>query len=73
MAVKLRGQWLCGYCGKPYASASKADECRDTHELIYIPLTKTDLNRLLMFIHSKNEDVLTKSLLDTLQRYLGGS
>ena len=74
MAIKTQyGTYLCGYCGKVYVSATKADECRDQHELIYIPLTKTDLNRLLQFLYTKDESLLTESLVDTLQTYLGGN
>lgn len=73
MAVQQMGKWLCGYCGKPYPSQVKADECRDSHELIYVPLTTTDLNRLLMFLQTKNDDYLTETLLKTLQRYHGGN
>ena len=73
MAVKFMGKWVCGYCGKPYVDAAKADSCRDSHSLIYVPLTATDLNRLLLFIQTKNEEYLTESLMNTLQRYLGGN
>jgi len=74
MAIKTQyGTYLCGYCGKAYTSATKADECRDQHELIYIPLTKTDLSRLLQFLYTKNEELLTESLVNTLQTYLGGN
>lgn len=73
MAVKSRDGWLCGYCGKPYPDATKADVCRDSHELIYVGLSATDLNRLLNFIATKNDAVLTESLIATLQRYLKGN
>jgi hypothetical protein len=73
MAILQRGMWLCGYCGKAYTDQVKADNCRDSHELIYIPLTKTDLNRLLQFLYTKNEELLTESLVNTLQTYLGGN
>lgn len=74
MALQIRpGIWGCSYCQKTYTNATEADACRETHELIYVPLTKTDLNRLLNFIWSKNEKYLTKSLMDTLSKYLRGN
>lgn len=73
MAVYVRGKWLCGYCGKEYTDQTKADLCRDQHELIYVPFTKDDLNRLQHFLYSKDEAILSKSLIDTLQRYIGGN
>jgi hypothetical protein len=73
MAVKTRDGYLCGYCGKKYVDASKADSCRDSHELIYVPLTHKDLNSLLHFIQTKDEEFLTESLMNTLQTYLRGN
>jgi hypothetical protein len=74
MAIKSRlGGYLCGYCGKSYADAAKADFCRESHDLIYVPLTKADLNRLILFLNTKDDEVLTRTLVDTLQRYLRGS
>lgn len=73
MALFIRGQWICGYCGTPYVDQTKADQCRESHDLIYVPLTKTDLNRLLNFIFTKDEALLSRELMDTLQRYLRGN
>lgn len=73
MAVKVHTGWACGYCGTVFTDPTKADACRDSHELIYVPFTKEDLNRLLQFIYLKNDELLTKSLMDTLQKYLGGN
>lgn len=74
MAIRLpSGDWACGYCGTTYVDPAKADACRESHELIYVPFTKTDLNRLINFLYTRNEELLTKSLLDTLTRYLKGN
>lgn len=73
MAVKVATGYACGYCGKVFDQASKADICRDEHNLIYVPLSTADLNNLLNFIQSKDEAFLTSRLMDTLQRYLRGN
>jgi hypothetical protein len=73
MSVKVATGFACGYCGKVFDQASKADVCRDGHDLIYIPLSSTDLNNLLHFIQTKDEQFLTPRLMDTLQRYLRGN
>jgi hypothetical protein len=74
MAVATRdGHYLCGYCGKKYTSPSKADSCRDSHELIYVAFTHADLNSLLHYIQTKDEAFLTESLMNTLQTYLKGN
>lgn len=70
MAIFQRGMWFCGYCGKQYKDQTKADLCRESHELIYIPLSLGDLNMLVNFIHTKNDDYISTTILDTLHRYL---
>lgn len=73
MAIKRGKFYLCGYCKQPYSDPFRADKCRDGHELIYVPLSKTDLNRLINFIYLKQDQLLTKSLIDTLTSYMKGS
>ena len=50
-----------------------ADNCKDSHNLIYLQLSKEDLQRLVMFIYSKNDEVLGEDIVDRLQSYLKGS
>jgi hypothetical protein len=72
MAIKLNsGKYACGYCRKEYADAVDAENCKDSHDLIYVPFTKEDLNRLLLFIYTNNEDYLTHTMLNTLNKYKG--
>jgi len=72
MAIKLKnGKYACGYCRKEYADAVDAENCKESHELIYVPLTPRDLNRLLLFIYTGNDDYLTHTLLNTLNKYKG--
>jgi hypothetical protein len=73
MAVKVHNGYRCGYCGALYNDAAKADFCRDSHELVYVQLTAKDLNSLLHFIYSRDEQFLTKSLMTALQRYVKGN
>jgi hypothetical protein len=73
LAVKNWNGYLCGYCGKLYPSPSAADACRDSHELIYVPFTTKDLNSLLQFVYTKDEQFLTETLMNTLQTYLRGN
>lgn len=78
MAIRRNGKWFCGICNKEYPSATKADECRESHDIIYVPLTRTDLNRLIQFIwlaphDDKSQKLLTPSLVKTLNRYLKGN
>lgn len=74
MAYKLpSGKWACSYCGKEFNDPVAGDSCRDSHELYYVPLSKTDLNRLIQFIYTKDESLLTKTLVKTITSYLRGN
>lgn len=70
MAIKTTKGYLCGYCGKIYVTSPEADRCKDSHELVYIALSKDDLNRLLNFIYLGEPKLLTDTLVQTLQKYL---
>ena len=72
MANKVRGGYQCGYCKKFFTNPVDADNCKEGHDLIYIPLSKEDLNRLIMFLYSKEDKLLTSSLVETLQKYQKG-
>jgi hypothetical protein len=73
MAIKVPTGYACGYCGKVFTDGVKADKCKEEHELIYVPLTYDDLNRLLHYIQFGEEYVLSEQLVNTLQRYLRGN
>jgi hypothetical protein len=73
MAITVKNGYQCGYCGKFYTNPIAAENCKDSHNLIYVPFTKEDLNRLINFIYSKEEKLLTETLITTLQKYLKGS
>ena len=70
MAIKqVDGTYRCSYCNKIFDRSQEADACRDSHQLIYLPITKNDLNHLINFIYSKEEKLLTASLMNTLIKY----
>lgn len=70
MAIKVRDAWKCGYCGKKFKTSGEADKCKEEHNLIYVPFSAEDLNRLHNFIHLREEKLLTPSLMNTLNKYL---
>lgn len=69
MAIKIRSGYLCSYCNKLYKKMQDADVCRESHNLILVPMTAEDLNRLRMFIYLKQEELLTPTLIRTINRY----
>lgn len=59
MAVKTKtGDYACSYCRQIYSHPEKADECRDNHDLIYLPLSIKDANMLLNFVFSGDISLL---------------
>jgi hypothetical protein len=62
------GKYECSYCGREFVHPQEADACRDSHNLIYIALSAEDLNRLLMFIQLKNEELITPTLWKAINK-----
>lgn len=70
MATKLRdGTFACSVCGTVYSAAAHADGCRDSHQLLYIPMSKTELNRLLNAIVLDQVETVPSHLIETLRKY----
>lgn len=68
MAVQVGNKYACSFCEKLYADPSKADACRDSHNLVYIPFTRDEVNRLLQFIFMKDDALLTESVVKRLKK-----
>ncbi|KKN45721.1 hypothetical protein LCGC14_0680390 [marine sediment metagenome] len=58
MAVKTKTGYKCFYCEKSFTHPEKADVCRDSHDLVYIPMSREDLNKLRNFIMIPDEKIL---------------
>ena len=71
--IKNDKRWVCSYCGTEYDTSIKVDNCKKRHEIIYVPLSRGDLNRLINFIYIKDDTLLTKTMMDTLTAYLKGN
>ena len=70
MAIEMRdGSYACSVCGTKHSTSARADGCRDSHQLLYVPMSKTELNRLLNAILTENFDLVPAHLLDTLRKY----
>lgn len=69
MAIKTKKGYECSYCQKVYDTPALADACRDGHDLIYLSVAKDDLRRLWQFLISKDEDLLTETLVRQLSKY----
>jgi hypothetical protein len=66
---RIDGIFECTVCGKGYYSAQHADACRDAHDLLYIPISRSDLNLLINAIYADNSKLIPEKVVNTLQRY----
>jgi hypothetical protein len=76
MAIKTKLGYACGYCKKEFTGKdgmAQAENCKDSHNLIYLQLSKEDLQKLIMFIYSKDDRVLSDTIVERLQSYLKNS
>ena len=73
MAIKVKQQdgtfkYKCFYCNKLYIDPTKADQCRDeNHDLVYVPISRSDLELLINFIYTKDDSLLTESMIRSLK------
>lgn len=73
MAIKTTDGYECGYCHRFYTNPIDADNCKNSHNLIYVAITREELNNLLSFIFLKEEALLSDRLVERLQGYLKNS
>ena len=67
--------YKCNLCGKVFKNKNEAKakllarECEKNHDIVMVPMLRSDIQRLLSFLVTKNEDLLTRTLWDTLRQY----
>lgn len=69
MIIKKKSGFQCSYCRSTYKEEGLAEACWDGHGIIYLPIAKDDLNKLLNFIYVGNRTVLSENLLEVIGRY----
>ena len=70
MAIKIRDVgYACSVCGQVYGTPARADSCRDEHDMLYIPMSKTELNRLINALMLNDVSLVPESLHNTLRKY----
>lgn len=61
--------WACSICNQIHPTPAKADACRDEHDMLFIPMSHTELNRLIQGIMLENLAMIPESLITTLRKY----
>jgi hypothetical protein len=62
-------KYVCEICLRIYPTVDQAKLCQQGHDIIYLPIQREDLKRLIAFIHLGEGKLLTQSLISTLERY----
>lgn len=70
MPIQTKHGWKCYYCDREYPTVYAAEDCLETHKIVYVPLAKADINNLLMYIFNPTSHIDISKALDVLQRML---
>ncbi len=63
------GKYKCKICYEEFDRLLMADSCEKSHEIIYVPLYRSDLARLIQFIFTGDKSLITERLGKTLMKY----
>jgi len=69
MPIKIEDGWKCAICDEIFPRDIDALSHEQQHDIIYVPIKSSDLFRLIQFIFTKDESLLTESLMKTLLKY----
>lgn len=61
-------KYQCTYCMQLYATDMAALACLNSHDLIYIPISRADVSRLVEFLYTKNENALPENFIKHIMR-----
>ena len=75
MPEEVMSRFKCSICGKIFKHKHRekakglARECEKSHDVIMVPILRSDVQRLLAFLVTKDEELLTTTLWNTLRQY----
>ncbi len=66
MAIKTKDGYKCFYCGEKFKHPEKADQHRDEHEIVYVPISVSDINKLMHYILMPDPEILDDTQVVTM-------
>ena len=69
MPTQVKGLWKCAICNKMHYRDIDALSCEQSHEVIYVPILREDLMKLIQFIYTGDTTLISKNLMSTLMKY----
>lgn len=61
--------YKCDVCGKIYQKMELATECEEGHDVVMVPIMRSDLNRLAAILVTYDPQYATETLVATIQKY----
>lgn len=66
-----RNIYECKFCGRQYYDLREARDCEAGHDIVYVPIERADLKRLLLFLVTGEKGLLREQFLQMLTHYNG--
>ena len=67
--IEEKKVYVCEICETKYTDPEKARQCNFGHDIVYLPIERSDLKRLVQFIQTGEERLLTQSLIKLILKY----
>ncbi len=61
--------YICNVCNKSYKTIDEARNCELGHDIVLLPIERSDLKRLILFIRTGEGNILTSTLVELLEKY----
>jgi len=65
--------YKCYYCGKKFKTIVERNKHVEEHDIIYVPMARSDLNRLLNFLMTGSKGLLSENFMKRLFSYAKGN
>ena len=66
----MKNKNKCFYCEKYFKEEKRARDCENNHDVVYVPILREDLNRLVNYIATGDRNLLTERLSKVLFKYV---
>lgn len=69
MVTKVEDKYACSICNKLHSRDIYAIKCEQSHDIVYVPIPRGDLFKLVQFLYSGDSELLSKEIITLLLKY----
>lgn len=69
---RLSNVHTCSVCNTIYSTKELSDACEKSHDVVYVAFDREDLFKLIQFIITKDDSLISEKLVRSLQKYKRG-